>query len=140
MEQIRFVTEAAGGFAKVRVDRESSCGGNCVSCKGCPSEAIVVSVKNELGLRKGDTVVLYEDTRKVIKYALIGYGLLALLMVVGAVVGYVLTHRDFVALLSAAAAVAIGFLCIKLAFKNVDSDFKVTEIKNRNYFEENDNE
>ena len=37
MEQTGYVTKVSDGRIKVRVIRESSCGGNCVSCKGCPS-------------------------------------------------------------------------------------------------------
>lgn len=128
MEQTGYVTEAFGSIAKVRVDRESACGGNCVSCKGCPAEAIIVEVRNSLNLKKGDVVTLYEDSKKVIAYAAVGYGLLALLMIIGAVVGYVYTKRDYMALFSAAGFLAAGFLVIKLLFKNVKSEFKVIDV------------
>ncbi len=131
MEQTGYVVSASGGAAKVRVDRESACGGNCVSCKGCPSSAVIVDVDDNLGLKKGDVVTLYEDTKKVLRYAAIGYGLMAVLLVVGAVLGFMLTHRDIMALVGAAAALLIGFVVVKLFFRNADTSFKVTEIKSR---------
>ncbi len=133
MEQTGYVVSAGAEGIKVRVDRESACGGNCVSCKGCPSSAVIVdAVDGEgLGLRKGDVVTLYEDTKKVLRYAAIGYGLMAVLLVVGAVLGFILTRRDFMALIGAAAALLIGFLIVKLFFRNVQSAFTVTEIKSR---------
>ena len=76
MEQTGYVVEIKNGVAKIRIDRESACGGKCVSCKGCPSNAIIVEAKNELNLNKGDIVTLYEDTRKVMKYAFIGLSLI----------------------------------------------------------------
>ena len=131
MEQTGYVVSVSGGAAKVRVDRESACGGNCVSCKGCPASAVIVDVADELGLRKGDVVTLYEDTKKVIKYAAIGYGLMAVLLVVGAVVGFILTQRDIMAIIGAAVALLVGFLIVKIFFRNVDTQFKVTEIQSR---------
>ena len=128
MEQTGYVVEIKNGVAKIRIDRESACGGKCVSCKGCHSNSIIVEAKNELNLNKGDIVTLYEDTRKVMKYAFIGYGLLAILLVVGAIVGYVLTKRDIMALVSAALFVAVGFLIIKFSFRNIDSEFTIKSV------------
>lgn len=129
MEQTGYVVYADSSSAKVRVDRESACGGHCVSCKGCPTEAVIVELKNEHGLKEGDTVTMYEDTKKVIKYAFIGYGLLAVLLVVGAVVGFMLTKKDIFALLFAAVFLAIGFVIIKLLFRNVESEFSVISVQ-----------
>ncbi len=128
MEQTGYVIESKNGVAKIRIDRESACGGNCVSCKGCPSSAVIVEAKDTIGLHKGDMITLFEDSRKVIKYAIIGYGLMALLLVLGAVVGYMMTKRDIMALIYAAVFLLIGFLIVKLIFRNVDSEFI---IKNR---------
>ncbi len=129
MEQTGYVVYADSSLAKVRVDRESACGGNCVSCKGCPAEAVIVELKNKHDLKKGDTVTMYEDTKKVIKYAFIGYGLLAVLLVAGAVVGFMMTKRDIFALLFAAVFLAVGFLIIKLLFRNVETEFTVVSVQ-----------
>ena len=127
MEQTGYVIESKNGIAKIRVDRESACGGNCVSCKGCPSSAVIVEAKDTIGLSKGDVITLFEDSRKVIKYAIIGYGLMALLLVAGAVIGYMITKRDIIALISAAVFLLVGFLIIKLIFKNIDSEFIIKD-------------
>ncbi len=123
MEQTGYVIESKNGIAKIRVNRESACGGNCVSCSGCPANAIIVEAEDNIGLRKGDMITLYEDSRKVIKYAIIGYGFMALLLVIGAYIGYMITKRDIMALISAAVFLLVGFLIVKLIFKNVDSKF-----------------
>lgn len=123
MEQTGYVIESKNGTAKIRVDRESACGGNCVSCKGCPSSAVIIEAKDDIGLNRGDVITLFEDSSKVIKHALIGYGLMALLLVVGAVVGFMLTQRDIIALIFAAAFLLVGFLIVKFAFRNVESKF-----------------
>ncbi len=133
MEQTGYVISAGPEGIKVRVDRESACGGNCVSCKGCPSSAVIVDAVDSVNLeiRKGDVVTLYEDTKKVLRNAAIGYGLMALLLVAGGVLGFMLTKKDFMALIGAAVALLVGFLIVKLFFRNVKSVFRVTEIKNR---------
>ncbi|MCI5893663.1 MAG: SoxR reducing system RseC family protein [Clostridiales bacterium] len=123
MEQTGYVIESKNGIAKIRVNRESACGGNCVSCSGCPANAVIVEAEDNIGLRKGDMITLYEDSRKVIKYAIIGYGFMALLLVIGAYIGYMITKRDIMALISAAVFLLVGFLIVKLIFKNVDSKF-----------------
>lgn len=128
MEQTGYVLESKNGIAKVRVERESSCGGNCVSCKGCPTGAVIVDAKDTIGLSRGDVVTLFEDTKKVIGYAVVGYGLMALLLVVGAVIGYIITKNDVLSLVSAAVFLLLGFLIVKLLFRNVKSEFY---IKNR---------
>lgn len=123
MEQTGYVIESKNGIAKIRVNRESACGGNCVSCSGCPANAVIVEAEDNIGLRKGDMITLYEDSRKVIKYAIIGYGFMALLLVIGAYIGYMITKRDIMALISAAVFLLVGFLIVKLIFKNIDSKF-----------------
>ncbi len=128
MEQTGYVIESKSGIAKIRVDRESSCGGNCVSCKGCPTSAVIVEAEDKLGLTKGDVVTLYEDTKKIIGYAIIGYGLMAVLLIIGAVIGFIVSKNDIISLLSAAACLLIGFLIVKFAFRNTKSEFTV---KNR---------
>lgn len=128
MEQIGYVVESNDGIIKVRVDRESACGGNCVSCNGCSTKAMIVEIKDEYGLKRGDTVTLYEDSRKVIRYALIGYGLMAVLLVLGAVVGFMTTGRDVIALLFAAGFLAAGFLTVKLIFRKVESTFTIKSV------------
>lgn len=128
MEQIGYVIESKNGVAKVRVDRESACGGKCVSCNGCPTKAIIVETKDEYGLKRGDVVNLFEDSRKVIRYALIGYGLMAVLMVLGAVIGFMTTGKDFSALLFAAGFLSAGFLFVKLVFRKVESTFIIKEV------------
>ena len=110
----------------------SSAAFKVVSVTDTPPNAIIVEAKNELNLNKGDIVTLYEDTRKVMKYAFIGYGLLAILLVVGAIVGYVLTKRDIMALVSAALFVAVGFLIIKFSFRNIDSEFTIKSVERQN--------
>ena len=61
MEQTGYVTKVSDGRIKVRVIRESSCGGNCVSCKGCPSGIQLIECAAYDGAAVGDRVILYAD-------------------------------------------------------------------------------
>lgn len=127
MEQTGYVVEKKDDIVKIRVERESACGGNCVSCKGCPSSAVIVSAKDEIGLNKGDMVTLIEDSGKVIKYSCIGYGLMAVLLCLGAVIGFMQTGKDIYSLIYAVVFLLVGFLIVKFAFRNVESEFKIKE-------------
>lgn len=127
MEQTGYVVEKKDDIVKIRVERESACGGNCVSCKGCPSSAVIVTAKDEIGLNKGDMVTLTEDSGKVIKYSCIGYGLMAVLLCLGAVIGFMQTGKDIYSLIYAVVFLLVGFLIVKFAFRNVESEFKIKE-------------
>ena len=54
MEQTGYVTKVSDDRIKVRVIRESSCGGNCVSCKGCPSGIQLIECAAYDGAAVGD--------------------------------------------------------------------------------------
>ncbi|MEG2584136.1 MAG: SoxR reducing system RseC family protein, partial [Oscillospiraceae bacterium] len=57
----------------VKVDRKSSCGGNCVSCKGCPSETLFLQLKGKYKYSIGDTVILEMPTKNFLFSSFLGY-------------------------------------------------------------------
>lgn len=78
MIQTGVVTETSAEAAKVRVDRESACGGNCAGCHGCPAGAVFVTCPNtpEDPLRPGDMVQIEMPARAFFKMP---FGAMALL-------------------------------------------------------------
>lgn len=114
MEQTGYVTEINNGKIKVRVDRESACGGNCVSCKGCPADAIIVECDAPCGVKVGDIVKLTMPTKHFYFRAMLGYGIPVVFIIVGAVLGYTATKNDGVSIIGAAVGLVLGLLVAKL--------------------------
>ena len=94
MEQTGYVTKVSDDRIKVRVIRESSCGGNCVSCKGCPSGIQLIECAAYDGASVGDRVILYADSKSVIGGAAVGYAVPAALAILGSVGGFALYSTD----------------------------------------------
>lgn len=113
MKQTGYVTEIVNGRMKVRVDRESACGGNCVSCKGCPTDAVIIECNEAVGISKGDTVELEMPDKQFFKGAMLGYGVPVILMIVGAVCGFIMAENDAASILGAVIGLAVGLLVAK---------------------------
>ena len=127
MEQIGYVTEVLGDTVNVRVDRESSCGGNCVSCKGCPASAVIVECKTGGDIEKGDRVKIVMPNRKFFKNVFLGYGLSIILMVAGAVLGYVMFHSEGASVLGTVLGLAIGLIIQRFIFKGRGDELIATK-------------
>ena len=75
MVQRGYVTEVGDKFVKVRIERQSACGGNCASCLGCPAEAKIIECPYRGKLVKGDRVELVMEDKRFFKNVFWGYGL-----------------------------------------------------------------
>ena len=58
------VIKIEDGKTFVLVKRTSACSGNCKNCSGCDEKKITVEVKNNIGAKTGDDVVIFSDTKK----------------------------------------------------------------------------
>ena len=115
----------------VRVDRESSCGGNCVSCKGCPSSAVVVECVSEEALKKGDTVKIVMPKKRFFKNVFWGYGQLVVLSVFGALFGYVIFKTEISSVIGLIAGIACGLVISGLVFRNNKCELKAVLVKSK---------
>ncbi len=120
MKQIGYVTEVANGRAKVRIDRESSCGGNCVSCKGCPQSALVAECVSDGELKVGDRAEVSMPTGGFFRNVFLGYGTLVILVIAFAVLGYIIFKSDIASVVGAVFGLALGIVLLKLCFKGRD--------------------
>ncbi len=61
--------------AMIAVTRQSACSGDCHTCHGCPhpEETVVVRADNEVGAEKGDQVIVFSSTKRVLKLAVLMY-------------------------------------------------------------------
>ena len=119
MKQYGYVTDVQQNRAKIRVVRESSCGGNCVSCKGCPTEAVFVECMTEKNLQKGDKVVLTMPTKTFFKGMLLGYGQTVVLMIIGAILGYKFFGNEISSIIGMFGGLVLG-LAVSKVFSSKD--------------------
>lgn len=113
MKQTGYITEICGDKILVRVERESSCGGHCASCKGCPTEVQLIECKAYEGARVGDRVELITSSKGFYTGVLLGYGLPAVAAVLGAVVGYMIFKSESLSVLCTAVGLAAGLTAAK---------------------------
>ncbi len=129
MKQYGFVVEKCENSIKVRVDRESSCGGNCVSCKGCPSSAVILECNGDPELQKGDRVLLVMPNRKFYGNLFLGYGQIIIWMVAGAVLGYCLFKSETASVLGLVSGLAVGLVIARFFFGGSKKIKQITAIK-----------
>lgn len=84
MEKTGIVTKTEGSVAIVNVVRTSSCGENCVMCKGsCAKTSQMVKADNSIGAKAGDVVTIEMSDKKVLMAAFAFYILPLVLALVG---------------------------------------------------------
>jgi sigma-E factor negative regulatory protein RseC len=96
MEQIVRVREAhEDGTATVFLQRESACSGDCHKCSGCGAakEVMIFQVRNPIGARRGDLVVIESKTGPVMKAVGMFYVLPLVLFFAGFGLGMALSWR-----------------------------------------------
>lgn len=129
MENLGIITEVTKDKIKIRIDRQSACGGNCQSCAGCPSNAVVVEAERDADYHIGETVKLVTDTKVFLKSAFIGYGTMVILMVICAVGGYMYSKSESFSVISAFAGLVIGFFILKIVYRNQKEQYKIVKIE-----------
>lgn len=133
MKQKGYVVEVNNGIARVRVNRASACGGSCVSCKGCPTDSVTVDCRTEGEVMPGDCVELTMSNSRFFRNSYFGYVQTTLLMVFGAVIGYMIFKTDAASVIGAAAGLAAGILAARLVFS--EKRVNGSEITARRYLQ-----
>lgn len=130
MEQTGFVAEISGSTAKVRVDRESACGGNCAGCHGCPKSAVLVScpINPEYPVKIGQEVKVIMQTGKFFSGIFKSYGVLILMVLLGAMLGFYLTGVEGFSVLGAFVGLLLGGGWVHLISKKSDTDVRMERI------------
>ncbi len=138
MEQTGYVARIENGIAKIRVDRESACGGNCGACHGCPQTAVMVSYPNDLEkpFEVGEEVRILMPTEKFFLGMLKSYGVLIFVVLAGSILGYNLTKTEEFAVLGAFLGLLLGGGLVHLLSKKADTDIVVQRMDKQ----EDDNE
>ncbi len=91
MEQIARVQECLpGGEARLRLDRQSACSGDCNQCAGCGAarETLLFTARNPIGARPGELVTVKSGSGPVLLAAAVLYGVPVALFFLGYLFGY----------------------------------------------------
>lgn len=82
------------GTAQVFHIRQSACSGDCHKCSGCGAvkETMVLTARNPIGAKPGDTVIISADTAPVLVAAAVLYMLPLLLFFLGCILGSLWHH------------------------------------------------
>ena len=116
------------GMAEVTRVRESACSGDCHKCAGCGAakQTMRFEVKNAIGAKPGDMVIIESDTASVLKGAALLYVLPLLTFLTGYIAGEHLWGRG---ILAGLAAFVVGVLPIKLYDRHLAKKGTVYTIK-----------
>ncbi len=125
MEKNGFVVFADERNAKIKVNRESACGGNCSHCKGCGADAILFEIENNMDFKEGEVVRVIMDDSKFLKKSFLGYGLLVVLIIAGGILGYTVSKNELVSFAFILISLFLGLIILKNIFKDRFSDIKV---------------
>lgn len=126
MEKYGIVIETDEKYARVKVERESACGGNCASCGMCGSTGAYIKVRNTEKLEKGDKVRVVCDDTRFLKRCAVGYLSLTALMILGGALGA--RGGEVASFFGAAAALLCGILILRRTFSR-DMNIKTEKIE-----------
>lgn len=126
MEKIGVVVAADEKYAKIEIERESACGGNCASCGLCGTHSALVRIRNTERLQKGDAVRLIADDTAFLKRCALGYLCLTACMLTGGALGA--KGGNLTSFIGAAAALCAGILLLRRFFSK-EMNIKAEKIK-----------
>ncbi len=112
MEQIVQVLQVfPDGTAQILQLRDSTCSGNCHQCGGCAApQQNLLNVRNPIGAKPGDRVVLKTETVPVLKVAMMLYLLPLALLIAGFLAGEWLWSNG---ILLGLAGMLLGFAAVR---------------------------
>ncbi len=117
MKQIGYVVQVEEDV-KIRVARESACGGNCGACHGCPSGAVFITYPNDKSnpFEIGEQVVIEMSSSNFLKGTFGSYGIMTICMLLGAILGYVVTKQEIISVLGGFLGLIFGAVFMRLMF------------------------
>ena len=115
MKQTGIVFELNDDKAKIIVTRLAACGSSCESCSAHCGEnkQEYINVKNEIGLKIGDRVEITTDSKAVLKYIALVYGLPLIFLISGVVIGMLLNLKEMYSLLVGFVFMIVSFIIVK---------------------------
>ncbi len=127
MEQIGYVAKIENGIVKIKVERESACGGNCAGCHGCPQNAVFVEAPNdpEKPFLIGEEVVVVMPTKSFFAGMLKSYGVMIFTMIFGALLGFFIFQKEVFSVIGGFSGLVFGGWLVHLLGKQTSSHITV---------------
>lgn len=113
MEKRGIVYRLDGAFAWIAYVRESACGSDCASCKGCESIDMSTRVYNDIDAQVGDIVALIADESRMARLSNVLYLVPFGFFLIGVVIAYVVSL--YVSVNAEALAILLGFLLLLIS-------------------------
>ncbi len=130
MKKSGLVINKKGENLDILVIRESACGGKCESCAGCSGEnkPLVLNVKDNGTLKKGDRVELTMNDSTVLKYSAMVYIIPIIGFILGVVCAtmvlekYKMNNYEFISLLTGLVFLGFSLFILKVIDKKVSKN------------------
>ncbi|NLY09881.1 MAG: SoxR reducing system RseC family protein [Tissierellia bacterium] len=121
MEQIGVVTNLTDQMAHLKIERQTACGEHCKGCPvGCEIKEHNIVVPNSIGAKVGDRVELQSESKLILKYIFIIYGVPFVFLLVGIFLGnFILKSMGYVS--HEIMSVGIGAIMLFLGLLTVRS-------------------
>ena len=115
MEQFGYVMDITDTEVKIRVMRESACGGNCTGCHGCPSGVVEITcpIDPEHLVKIGDKVTLEMPAVFFFKNAFWSYGIMTIFFLCGAILGYFISRKESGSIIGAFVGLVVAVLIMR---------------------------
>lgn len=131
MNQIGLVERIEDNIATVFVRRTSACGDNCHTCKGtCNIEGLRVKIKSNYKLSVGDYVEIQTETKSILKFAFIAYGIPLIIMIFSLLFAMQVlknyTHREIIAVIIGLLSLIISSLILKGFDKRIEKSEEIS--------------
>lgn len=102
-------------YATIYFLRDSACGGECASCKGCEAQEMTVQVLNTQGASIGDRVEVISDEKQMMKISTLMYLIPFSAFLLGMALGYYIIGSFFEKPYTEIFSIIIGILFIILS-------------------------
>ena len=134
MEQVGIVVKVDNDYIDILATRESACGSDCSTCQAKCSESKPFSlhVPNTINAKIGDRVSIEMNTKAVIGYMLLVYGLPCLFFILGTLLtfsvlkGRIKSNIELYSFLAGLILMAISYIIVK----KIDSKYNKVGVNN----------
>lgn len=129
MQSIATVIKADNKSAVVSVKRSAACGESCQSCAmPCRMRNTEAEVKNGIGAKEGDTVLIETPDSEVFRSAFLVYILPLLLFFAGYLISHYILNNGIISAVSGTALFAVSFIALHFYDKKHKNNTKIIKI------------
>ena len=122
------VVSLSGENAVVRICKSSACSHDCSSCGACKNPTFDTLVKNPVGAKEGDKVLICSPSGKLLFVSLVVYILPVILLVMAAVICESFKVSSLVAVLIFAVVILLWIFLIRFANRHIHTEHTIIEI------------